>query len=307
MSIIDLSQLPPPAVVEMPKFQDLKAQRIAELQGLDPTFNALVESDPAIKLLEILVYREMVNVARTNSGVLAVLLAYARGADLDQLGANLDVFRLTITPADNTTIPPTPAVLESDEAFRQRIRLSWYARNTAGATQAYEYFALSADGTVADARAYGPHDSSDIPPGHVEVYVLSTEGDGTAPQSLLDLVADSLNDDFVRPLTDYVQVKAASLLNYQVTAKLIIGTGPDADTVKQASQRAMQIYADSTHKIGSPVSLAGVYRALKQAGVVDVVLTTPTATLTTGKGQAPFCTSITLTTEAAKGSDNDNE
>lgn len=305
MSIIDLSQLPPPAVVEMPKFQDLKAQRLAELQGLDPTFNALVESDPAIKLLEILVYREMVNVARTNSGVLAVLLAYARGADLDQLGANLDVFRLTITPADNTTIPPTPAVLESDEAFRQRIRLSWYARNTAGSTQAYQYFALSADGTVGDARAYGPHDSSDILPGHVEVYVLSTEGDGTAPQSLLDLVDASLNYDFVRPLTDYVQVKPAAIVNYQVSAKLLIGTGPDANTVQEASRRAMQLYADSAHKIGAPVSLAGVYRALKQPGVVDVVLTTPTATLTTGKGAAPYCTAITLTTEAAKSVQND--
>ncbi|EKS7429270.1 hypothetical protein [Enterobacter cloacae complex sp. I2] len=52
-----------------------------------------------IKLLEILIYREMVNIARFNSGVLATLLVYAKGADLDRLGANYDVVRQVVTPA----------------------------------------------------------------------------------------------------------------------------------------------------------------------------------------------------------------
>ncbi|WP_368750155.1 baseplate assembly protein [Klebsiella aerogenes] len=297
--VIDLSQLPPPQVVEMPAFKDLKAQRLAELQALDPVFDALLESDPAVKLLEITCYREMVGVARTNSGVLAVLLAYAKGADLDQLAANFDVYRLTITPEDDTTIPPTPAVMESDDAFRARIRLSWYARNTAGSTQAYEYFARSADGTVLDARAYGPQDDDSISPGHVEVYVLSSEGDGTPSQDLLDTVTASLSGDYVRPLTDYVQVLPATLVEYQVTATLIIGSGPDAATVMQAAQEAMQRYADSVHRIGMPMSIAGVYRALKQPGVTDVVLTAPVATIETGKGEASYCTGITLSNESS--------
>ena len=36
----DLSQLAPPQIVEMPAFKDLKEQRLAELQALDPEFNA---------------------------------------------------------------------------------------------------------------------------------------------------------------------------------------------------------------------------------------------------------------------------
>lgn len=295
--VIDLSQLPPPAVIEMPAFKDLKAQRLAELQGLDPTFNALLESDPAIKLLEITCYREMVNVARTNSGVWAVMLAYAKGADLDQLAANFDVYRLTITPEDDTTIPPTPAVMEGDDAFRLRIRLSWYARNTAGSTQAYEYFSLSADGTVLDAKAYGPNDDSSVLPGHVEVYILSSDGSGIPSQVLLDTVNGVLSADFTRPLTDYVLVKPATLKEYAVTATLVIGAGPDATTVAQAAQEAMQRYADSVHRIGVPMSLAGVYRALKQPGVTDVVLTSPVATIEVGKGEASYCTGITLGTD----------
>lgn len=301
MNTIDLSQLPPPRILEMPKFREQKAKRLAELQSLDPTFNALVESDPAMKLLEILVYREMVNVARFNNGILAVLLAYAKGSDLDQLGANFDVARKVRTPADDTTIPPTPAEMEDDDAYRRRIRLSWYARNTAGSIQAYEFFALSADGSVLDARAYGPQESPDIEPGHVHVYVLSTDGDGTPTEALLQTVMNALSEEYTRPLTDYVSVLAPEVITYEVDATLLIGDGPDADTVEQAAATAMQRYADSVHVIGVDVSLAGVYRALKQPSVDDVLLDSPLATIPVGIGQVSYCTGINLTIK--RGSD----
>ncbi|MEZ2603171.1 baseplate assembly protein [Kluyvera intermedia] len=299
MNTIDLSQLPPPRMLEMPKFREQKAKRLAELQSLAPTFNALVESDPAMKLLEILVYREMVNTARFNSGILAVLLAYAKGSDLDQLGANYDVARKVRKPADDTTIPPTEAVMEKDDAFRLRIRLSWYARNTAGSVQAYEYFALSADGAVLDAKAYGPQEDASISPGHVEVYVLNNEGEGVPGQALLDTVAGDLSADFTRPLNDYVVVKAATIIEYAVTATLMTGSGPDAQTVLDAAKKAMQRYADSVHRIGVPMSIAGVYRALKQPGVEDVILVEPLDTIEAGTGEATYCTAITLTASTA--------
>lgn len=302
MNTIDLSLLPPPAIIEEPKFKDLKAQRLAELQTLDPQFNAMLESDPGMKLLEVSVYREMVNIGRFDAGVWAVLLAYAKGADLDQLGANFDVARLVITPADDTTIPPTPAVMESDDSYRHRIQLSWYARNTAGSIEAYRYFALSADSSVLDAVPYGPQEwTGTVPDGHVWVYVLSNTGDGTPDQPLLDTVNAALNAEFVRPLTDYVTVKAPAITNYQITATLKVGKGPDAETVKQAALDTAQRYADSVHRIGSIVSLAGIYRALKQPGVDDVVLTAPTATITPGNGSAAYCTAITLTVDQSDG------
>lgn len=294
MNTIDLSQLPAPAVLEMPLFKELKAQRVGELQGLDSTFNALVESEPAMKLLEILVYREMVNIARFNSGVLAVLLAYAKGADLDQLGANFDVARQVVTPADSTTIPPTAAVMEDDDSYRQRIRLSWYARNTAGAREAYEYYARNVGSIVLDARAYGPPTTE---PGYVEVYVLASDGDGTPGDDLLAVVGSALSPDDVRPLTDYVTVKSPEILSYSVDATLVISPGPDTDTVVAAARDALETYTASVHKIETDVSLAGIYAALKQAGVDDVILRAPTATLTVGVGQAAWCESVTISTQ----------
>lgn len=294
MNTIDLSQLPPPAVLEMPLFQDLKAQRLAELQGLDSTFNALLESDPAMKLLEILVYREMVSIARFNSGVLATLLAYAKGADLDQIGNNFDVARQVVTPADETTIPPTEAVMEDDDSYRQRIRLSWYARNTAGAREAYEYYARNVGSMVLDARAYGPPDTE---PGCVDVYVLSGEGDGTPSAELLATVSDALSPEDVRPLTDFVTVKAPEILTYRVDATLVISTGPDTDAVVAAAREALDTYTASVHAIEADVSLAGIYAALKQEGVDDVILRSPTATLTVGVGQAAWCEGVAISTQ----------
>ncbi|NEG58184.1 baseplate assembly protein [Pantoea agglomerans] len=272
----------------------MKAQRLAELQAMDSTFNALLESDPAMKLLEILAYREMVNLARFNSGALAVLLAYAKGADLDQLGANFDVARQVVTPADDTTIPPTAAVMETDDAYRQRIRLSWYARNTAGAREAYEYYARTADSGVLDAGVYGPPDTE---PGHVDVYVLAREGDGTPPDTLLATVNSALSAEDVRPLTDYVSVKAAEILRYSVDATLVIRPGPDTDTVVKAAKNALEAYTASVHAIETDVSIAGIYAALKQAGVDDVILRAPAATLAVGNGQAAWCESVTLSTQ----------
>lgn len=294
MNTIDLSQIPPPDVVQMPAFQDLLQQRVAELQFLNPTFNALVESDPAIKLLEILVYREMINVARFNDGVRAVLLASAKGADLDQLGANFDVYRKVDIPADDTTIPPTPAVMEDDDKFRARIRLSWYTLNTAGAIGAYEFYALSVEG-VSGARAYGPQEwPESVTPGEVHVYVMSPDGDGTPSAALLQEVYDTLSPDDIRPLTDYVSVLAPVIVNYSVTATLYIADGPDAGTVEEAATNAMQRYANNVHNIGQMVSLSGIYRALKQPGVDDVELDEPLANIDVGHDGLSYCTGINL-------------
>lgn len=64
---IDMSLLPPPAFVKTPLFSDVKSNLLSELQILYPQFNAL-ESDPAVKLLEIVAYREIIITARVNRG-----------------------------------------------------------------------------------------------------------------------------------------------------------------------------------------------------------------------------------------------
>ncbi|HAU9134483.1 TPA: baseplate assembly protein, partial [Escherichia coli] len=227
-----------------------------------------------------------------NDAVRAVLLASAGGNDLDQVGANYQVQRLVITPADDSTIPPTPAVYEDDDAFRERIQLSWARLSTAGAKNAYHYFAQSADPDVLDVKAYGPETHSQE--GRVFLYVLSRSGNGTASQPLLDKVAASVCDDETRPLTDFVSVRTAEIIPYDVVADIHIPYGLDGELVMANARKALQSYTDSVHRIGSVASRSGMDGALHQTGVITVNLTSPGSDIVPAMGQAPWCRSVTL-------------
>lgn len=288
---VDLSKLPPPDAVEQFDYQTILAEMVADLQSRDPAFSALVESDPAFKVLEVCAYRETLIRQRTNEAVFAVMLAYADGADLDQLAAGRYLQRLTITPANPNTIPPTPAVMESDADLRRRIQLSFEGFTTAGSRGAYVFHALGADADVLDADAYGPPET----PGVVRVAVLSRTGSGAAGAPLLAKVVATLNAEQTRPLTDDVQVETAQILNYSVVATLVFYSGPDSAVVMQAAQDAVEAYVEENHRLGRDVTRSGLFRALHQEGVQNVTLTSPAANVVAAWNQAAWCTGITLT------------
>ena len=186
MAVIDLSQLPAPQIVDVPDFETLLAERKAAFVALYPADEQdavrrtlALESEPVTKLLQESTYREILLRQRINEAAQAVMVAYALGGDLDQLAANYNVKRLTVTPADNDAVPPVAAVMESDEALRLRVPAAFEGLSVAGPTAAYEFHARSADGRVADASATSPA------PAEVVLTVLSREGDGTAAAELL--------------------------------------------------------------------------------------------------------------------------
>jgi len=290
---IDLSAIPAPTIVEQLDFEAILAAMLADLQVRDSTFSALLESDPAYKILEVAAYRELLIRQRVNDACLGVMIAYATGSDLDQIAARYNVARLVITPADPNTIPPTPAVYESDNDLRARTILSLEGYTTAGSTGSYIFHTLSADGNVKSADAVSPT------PGQVTVYVLSRTGDGTASGGLLDIVEAALSAETVRPLTDQVTVLSASIVEYTVEAELEMYPGPDSAVVEAAALAALEQYIDDMHRIGYDVTLSGIYHALHQSGVKQVNLTEPSANVAVASGQAAYCTDITLTTSVA--------
>ncbi|QOE32745.1 baseplate wedge protein [Achromobacter phage Mano] len=288
---VDLSRLPFPDAVEQLDYEAILAAMLADLQARDPSFSALVESDPAYKILEVAAFRELLLRQRVNEAVKAVTLAYATGADLDNLAANYNVERLLIVPANPNAIPPTPAVYESDTELRRRVQLSFEGFSTAGPMGAYIFHALGADGRVLDVGVYGPPET----PGVVQVAVLSRNGDGTAPSDLVAAVNSTLSAETVRPLTDAVQVKSAEIVPYTVVASLKMFDGPDPEVVLQAAQNALDLYVERQHRMGRDVTLSGLYAALHQEGVQNVILAEPPADIVVAWDQASYCTGTTLT------------
>lgn len=290
---VDLSQLAAPTVVEQLDFETILAAMVADLVAREPTYTALLESDPAFKILEVAAYRELLVRQRVNEAARAVMLAYAAGTDLDQLAANYGIARLVITPADDTTIPPTPAVFESDAALRLRVTLSLEGYTSAGSQGSYVFNALSASGEVKDVSAVSPT------PGDVVVYVLSQTGNGEASLDLIAKVEAALNAERVRPMTDQVTVLSATIVEYTVEAELVVHPGPDSDVVLSAAEAAAAAYVAEQHRMGYDVTLSGIYAALHQPGVQRVNLAEPAANITVTDGEAAYCTAITLTATVA--------
>lgn len=292
---VDLSQLPAPDVVESLDYETILADRkaallelISEEQRAEVEETLALESEPLTKLLEENAYRELVWRQRVNEASRAVMLAYAEKADLDQVGANFHVERLTIDEGDPDAVPQVPPTFESDREFRRRIQLSPEGYTTAGSKGSYEFHALGADAQVRDAQAITPA------PGQVTVYVLAREGNGEATPELQEVVEQTLSADEIRPMTDQVSVQSVAVNEYTVEAELTTFSGPDAELVRQAAVEAITAYVEEQHRIGYDITLSGLYAALHQEGVQNVTLTSPAASLIIGDGETAYCTDIAV-------------
>lgn len=296
MAVIDLSLLPPPQIVDVPDFEALLAERKATFVALypldeqDALWRTLaLESEPITKLLQENAYREILLRQRINEAAQAVMVAYALGGDLEQLAANNNVKRLTVTPADNDAVPPVAAIMESDEALRQRIPAAFEGISVAGPTGSYEFHAKSADGRVADASATSPA------PAEVVLTVLSREGDGTAETDLLAVVEQALNSENVRPVADRLTVRGAEIVPYSVDATIFLYPGPEAEPVMAAAKASLQKYIASQTRLGRDIRRSAIYAALHVEGVQRVALASPRDDVVLDKTQAASCTEWIVT------------
>lgn len=290
-SLIDLSQLPPPDVVETLDFETILAERKARLIDLYPAEQRAdiaavleLESEPLTKALQENAYRELVLRQRINEAGRAVMLAYAKGNDLEHVAALFDLERLVIQPAD--PVAGTQAVMEEDADLRMRAQLAPQSFSVAGPEGAYRSHALNADGRVLDASATSPT------PCEVLVTVLARDGDGSAASDLLDKVAAGLRADDVRPLTDLVTVQSAAILPYQVAATITTFPGPDSSVVLELARKRLATYVEACHRLGREVAVSGLHAALHVDGVERVELRTPAANVVANRTQAPHCTAI---------------
>lgn len=287
---IDLSALAAPPVIEVLNYEDeilikLVQDFIARLDAMDIEYDvAVLESDPAKKVLEVAAYRELLLRARVNDAARAVLLPFAKGGDLDVLASYYGVTRLVITPAAGDV----PAVMESDAALRTRTQMAPEAFASAGNEEAYRFHTLTVSGGIKDVNVYSPA------PGHVHVVFMTSSGNGIPEAALVEQVRARLTQKDIKPLTDMLTVKPMALKLYAVEAELAIEDGPDPTVVLTAARLAAQAYVAKCHKIGVAMRKSGLIAAMKQTGVEDVRLFTPAADVVPERDQAPYATAVTV-------------
>ncbi|TCB68670.1 baseplate J/gp47 family protein [Acinetobacter sp. ANC 4178] len=294
---VDFSQLIQPDIIEEIDFEALYTERKEALIQLwpseeQPSIRQTLtrESEPLVKLVQENCYREMILRNRINQAARALLLAYATKNDLDQLGANFNVKRLVVSPADNSTTPPTEAVMESDDAFRERIQLAFDTLSVAGPEAAYKKFARDADGRVGDVSVVSPQ------PAYVTLTILQADSlTGAASPELIQIVTNAVTAEDVRPIGDRVTVQSASIVNYAINAKLYIGKDPEAATLLQQAMANVTAYATKQKRLGRSIRISAIYAALHINGVNRVELISPLTDVVLTPEQASYCTNISVT------------
>ncbi|HCN44564.1 MAG TPA: baseplate assembly protein [Pseudomonas sp.] len=284
MSIVNLSALPAPQVLEELDFEEIFQGDLTTFRShMGDDWNAQLESDPVTKLLEVAAYRTLLNRARVNDATKALLLAYAQGSDLDQLAANVQLQRLVVRAADPSSVPPTEQLLEEDDALRERVALVYEGLTTAGPRNSYILHARNSSGQVTDATAESPS------PATVDVTVLSLENGGVASPELLAQVAAYLNDDEIRPLADRVTVRSAQILPYRIDAVLHMeSNGPETEAILVECRRRLQAWINPRRRLGVEVSRSAIDAQLHISGVSRVDLL-EWQDLRPDKGQAAWC------------------
>ncbi len=263
-TLSDLASLPTPAVIETLSFETIFTELQTEFQSRYPDYSALLASDPAVKLLEVAAYREVLLRNRINAAAKASLLAFATGSDLDHLAAFYGVTRL---------------LNENDEALRLRTRQRIIGFANAGGAAHYRYWALSASPEVADVEVDSPA------PGQVRISVLAKGEDETVPNAVLAAVRAVVLRDDIRVLTDTVEVVPAELIPVTVAARLWLY--PDApmaafDAIDARFREALAAQSG----LGWDLTRSWIIGQLQRPGVHKVELLSPTTDIRANANQA---------------------
>ena len=161
-----------------------------------------------------------------------------------------------LTPFENG------ADAEDDERYRERIWLGRERKSTAGSRQMYAYYAKSADVRVSEVAVRNGG------AGIVEVAVLGENF--STPSDVVDAVEAALNVEEVRPLTDTVVVRAATVKDVSIVATLYAKRIEAVDT-----EAVKQRFAPFAGKLGAKPTIAKVYDLLQDDNIVDVALASP--------------------------------
>ena len=260
----DLASLPTPAVIESLSFETIFTELQTEFQSRYPDYSALLASDPAVKLLEVAAYREVLLRNRINAAAKASLLAFATGNDLDHLAAFYGVTRL---------------MDETDEALRLRTRQRIIGFANAGGAAHYRYWALSASPEVADVEVDSPE------PGRVRISVLAKGEKQTVSNAVLDAVRAVVLRDDIRVLTDTVEVVPAELIPVTVHARLWLYPDAPMETLS-AIEAVFAFTLAACAGLGWDLTRSWIIAALQRPGVHKVELLSPTTDIRAHANQA---------------------
>jgi phage-related baseplate assembly protein len=240
--MIEQLNIPVPDAIEEISYEAMKSETISYLESVIENAEFL-ESDPVMLVVEALIYREMKLRARVNHAIRAMFLTTATKGDLDNKAAEHFVFRLED---------------ESDERLRERAFLALDGFSTAGSYGGYVYHTLSVDSSILEAKP------RKIAPGVIEViYHANDQG-----EELRLKIEEALSGEFVRPMTDTVSVRHATIVGVDLSLDVEVLRMSEVDAIRLEIEQAL---AALDPKIGEDVTSSKIIKLAFVPGVFRVV------------------------------------
>lgn len=176
---------------------------------------------------------------------------------------------------ENITVSDGGADIESDDRYRERIRIAPEMFSTAGPTGAYEFFTKSASALITDVAVTSDN------PGEVDIFFLQSNSE-TPTQEVIDKVYEVLETRTTRPLTDLVIVKTPEVQFFDIDLKFFISREDSA--AASTIQRKVQVAVEDfilwqRSKLGRDLNDSKLIEMIRNAGAKRVEITSPTFTV----------------------------
>lgn len=298
---IDLSRVSAPNAIDAldstvleAAFMDRFVAYWNELRATDPTLPAYtiasLKANPASIVSRVFSYLRLLDRARVNDAVRAVLAPLAKGADLDNVAASANVERLVVVPANPLT--NTPAEMESDASLLRRYLLA-FDRPAAGSAGRYLYEAWTAwpgmgDVSVVGRAAHGRRGDTDV--------VVSGPGGRLATDEEMAVVRSAVMSPNVQPEAVAVNVLRATRVEFAVSLVVETPPGPDAALVAAEATSRIRAAVDDRMVIGAEVPAGLLAGSAYGPSVIKVRDLAPVVVLPNVYA-VPICTGIEVTAE----------
>jgi phage-related baseplate assembly protein len=299
---IDLSRVAAPNAIEALDPAVLEASFMErfvaywnEARATDPTLPAFtiasLKANPASIVSRVFSYLRLLDRARVNDAVRAVLAPLARRADLESIAASANVERLVVIPADAST--NAPAVMESDAALLRRYLLA-FDRPAAGSAGRYLYEAWTAwpgmgDVAVNGRVVHGRRGDTDV--------VVSGPGGRDATDAEMALVRAAVLSPNVQPEAVGVSVLRANRYEYAVAIVIDVPPGPDTALLVAEAAARIKAAVDERTLIGAEVPVSLIEGSGYGPNVIAVSRTLPIASIAPDPYRVPVCTGIEVTAQ----------
>jgi len=195
------------------------------------------------------------------------------GYAIGQINTIVDLYDY-YSKCENITVSDYGANEATDEEYYELMRASMDAFSCAGARGSYIYFAKKVSTEIADVMPNRPA------PGCVDIYILMNDGT-IASQEIKKAVLEACNREEVRPLTDFVAVKDAELVRYNINFTYYIqrGTDKSAKQIEADVSKAVKNYVSwQSARFGRDINPDKLREFLNSTGIKRIVLAEPAFT-----------------------------